>query len=243
MIGPTMTDGLRNFRAQLDRRWPDRDRTSDGWIGDEAHQGRTSGHNPDDTKGSRPAWDGDPDKIPEVRAEDIDTDLHDPDVTMQDVVDHLIRLPGLELVCRYLILDRKIYHERNNFGPVPYTGDPHDKHLHFEGAWSQAGDNNSTFDFKLEEVGRVALTDDDLKRIATVVWGQEVGRTGVSVHNTLFGPMRTDITRTAAATEAIRADIAKLTDPATPDEQVAAAILALLGNRAPAVIALLQSKG
>lgn len=35
------------FRDQLDKRFPNRDRRSDGWIGDRAHASRFSYHNPD----------------------------------------------------------------------------------------------------------------------------------------------------------------------------------------------------
>lgn len=35
------------LRAQLDKRFPNRDRRSDGWIGDYAHSQRFSYHNPD----------------------------------------------------------------------------------------------------------------------------------------------------------------------------------------------------
>jgi hypothetical protein len=35
------------LRTQIDRRWPRRDKRSDGWIGDAAHSARKSDHNPD----------------------------------------------------------------------------------------------------------------------------------------------------------------------------------------------------
>ena len=35
------------LRAQVDKRFPKRDKGADGWIGDKAHQARQSDHNPD----------------------------------------------------------------------------------------------------------------------------------------------------------------------------------------------------
>lgn len=53
--------GGETLRNQINRRWPNRDKASDGWIGDAAHQARPSDHNPD-SKGL-------------VHAIDIDEDL------------------------------------------------------------------------------------------------------------------------------------------------------------------------
>jgi hypothetical protein len=155
-----LTKGLQHLRAQVNDVFPDRDHTSDGTIGDEAHQAETSGHNPDDTVGSRPAWNGDGDSTPEVRAWDMDSDLA-PGLDCQTLVDHIRALPGVASVLRYMIYNRRMYHERDGFKPTPYTGaSAHTEHVHFEGAWSQAADENITFDYRIEEIP-VALTAAD----------------------------------------------------------------------------------
>lgn len=63
-MGPRLVAGGVTLRNQINRRWPKRDKRSDGWIGDKAHQARKSDHNPD----SR-GW---------VHAIDIDADLLGP---------------------------------------------------------------------------------------------------------------------------------------------------------------------
>jgi len=47
MPAPRLVKGGEVLRNQIDARFPRRDKKSDGWIGDRAHQARASDHNPD----------------------------------------------------------------------------------------------------------------------------------------------------------------------------------------------------
>lgn len=164
-----MTLGLQNMRRQTDEAFPNRDKTSDGGIGDEAHRLRKSGHNPDDTPGSKPTWDGDPDTLPEWRAWDMDADLRTAGVTTQQYVDHVRHLPGLASEVRFIIFDGKIYQAVNGFVAETYHGDDqHREHVHVEGTYTQAADNNTTFNFRLEEIP-VPLTEADKKWLAAEI--------------------------------------------------------------------------
>jgi len=64
MARPRLVAGGVKLRDQVNRRWPNRDKRSDGWIGDAAHQARPSDHNPD-----RNGW---------VHAIDLDHDFLGP---------------------------------------------------------------------------------------------------------------------------------------------------------------------
>lgn len=150
------TPGARNFQRQMDDRFPDR-AGPDGWIGNEAHKLHTSGHNADDTPGSRPSWDGDPDTVAEVRALDVKNAFGERGVTGLTLVDHLRRLPGIAMVHRYYIHKGGMYHVRDGYARTDFDGDPHDGHVHIEFQWTQAADNNTTFDYRLEEIGMAEM--------------------------------------------------------------------------------------
>lgn len=147
-----LTKGLQNLRSQVNAAFPGRDKASDGTIGDLAHMAETSGHNPDDTAGSHPEY-NDHDGIAEVRSWDMDSDLRAPGVTAQAVVDHIRGLPGVSSVLRYMIYNRKIYEASNSWKPRAYAGpSAHTEHIHYSGARTQAADNNTTFDYHLEDL-------------------------------------------------------------------------------------------
>lgn len=148
-----LTPGMKNLGNQFNKRWPRRYGTSDGAVGDYAHTQEKSGHNPDDTSQHNAEWE-DADNVKDIRAIDVDSDLNDPEVSMQDVIDHLRKLPNLGKVIRYMIYNRKMYHVNNNFNPTNYTGaSAHTEHAHFSGAWNEAADQNTTFDFQFDKLG------------------------------------------------------------------------------------------
>ncbi|SBT40353.1 peptidoglycan-binding domain-containing protein [Micromonospora auratinigra] len=101
---------LRVLRDEINIRWPHRDHTSDGWIGDASHQARHSDHNPDSDDSS-------------VNALDVDVDGIDPLL----VVRHCITHPS----CQYVIWNRTIWSRSRGFAAARYTGpNPHTEHLH-----------------------------------------------------------------------------------------------------------------
>jgi hypothetical protein len=129
-----VTPALARLMADFRTAFPNKDRSSDGTIGDAAHQAETSGHNPDDTAGSRAEY-SDADTTAEVRAVDADDDLRDPrGVTMEDVVQRMLRTPADLARLMYIIYNRRIWRRRNGWRQETYTGsNPHDKHAHFSG--------------------------------------------------------------------------------------------------------------
>ncbi len=127
------------LREQIDDSFPDRDRASDGWIGDTRHAARKSDHNPDEQ-----GW---------VRAIDIDRDLSGkpkPDI-MPDVADQLRLLAKFDKRISYLIFDGKIASAKSAWRWRTYTGiNKHRHHLHV--SFSIKGDNDGSF-FKVPLLG------------------------------------------------------------------------------------------
>ncbi len=129
------------LREQFDDAYSDRDKTSDGWIGDTRHGARKSDHNPD-VKG----W---------VRAIDVDRDLSGkakPDL-MPDLADQIRRAckARSEKRVSYIIFDGAICSPILNWKWRKYTGaNKHTKHMHV--SFKKEADNDGAF-FQVSMLG------------------------------------------------------------------------------------------
>ena len=130
---PILCKAGQQLREQVDDSYPDRDRRSDGWIGDVRHSARVSDHNPDEQG--------------VVRAIDIDRDLagvSKPDL-MPDLADQ-IRLcakSGDKRIA-YVIFDGKIASPKKSWAWRPYDGiNKHNHHCHI--SFTKKGDSDSSF--------------------------------------------------------------------------------------------------
>lgn len=147
------------LRAEVDALAPNRDKTTDGTIGDRAHQDRVSDHN-DDEVGRVPIRDAD--SRHEVHAWDADKDLREFGLTMMMIVLFIVDrcARGLELRLRYVIFDGWIWEASNAWRRRKYTGDnAHTEHAHFSFSYETKleADRSS---WHLEEIP-VALTPAD----------------------------------------------------------------------------------
>jgi hypothetical protein len=119
------------LREQIDDAFPNRDRASDGWIGDARHAARKSGsdHNP-----SHEGW---------VRALDIDADLRSHKSEAFDLADQLRLLARFDKRISYIIFAGKIASWRGNYRFRKYTGiNPHNTHIHV--SFTAKGDHDGS---------------------------------------------------------------------------------------------------
>lgn len=167
MGSPFLVASLVALRTEFDELAPDRDKTSDGWIGDAAHQQEPSDHNPDET-GNTPYEDAD--NLDEVHAIDVDRDLRRDGWSMERAVQIIVgrHRSGADNRLNYVIFNRRIWASDWGWSERDYTGsNPHDKHAHFSSRYTTAQESD-TRPWGLLEVDEM-LTDDDLNKIADKV--------------------------------------------------------------------------
>lgn len=110
-----LSPALVQLRNEINSLWPGRDRASDGWIGDAAHNARKSDHNPDYASGGI------------VRAIDVDKD----GIPADSVVDQIRRDPRTA----YVIWNARIWENPSAYPGRgywrAYTGaNAHRQHFH-----------------------------------------------------------------------------------------------------------------
>jgi peptidoglycan hydrolase-like protein with peptidoglycan-binding domain len=111
------------LRAEVNRRWPNRPKGSDGTVGNTAHAATKSDHNPN-TRGS-------------VNAFDITYPGVDPKIVIAAVSKH----PS----ANYVIFNKNIYSKKSNWKAVAYTGtNPHKTHLHVSILQSASAERDTT---------------------------------------------------------------------------------------------------
>ena len=136
---PILSKAGQQLREQFDDAYSDRDRRSDGWIGDLRHSARPSDHNPD--------WANAQDGIAYVRAIDVDRDVHPsgkPDL-MPDIADQIRKAAKRgEKRISYIIFDGRIASPRMGWRWRKYRGsNPHRAHLHC--SFTKQGDKDGSF--------------------------------------------------------------------------------------------------
>ena len=140
---PKLCKAGQQLRLQVDDSFPDRDRRSDGWIGDTRHQARAS------------ASDHNPDANGIVRAIDIDRDLSGkakPDL-MPYLADEIRLFAKRDKSKRisYIIFAGKIASPRLGWRWRKYSGiNPHHSHMHI--SFSKKGDTDGSF-FNIPMIG------------------------------------------------------------------------------------------
>lgn len=116
-----LAPSLSVLRGEVDTRWPRRDHTSDGTVGDIAHQARESDHNPN-ARNSVDAWDMDKDGV--------------------DVWE-VIRAFQAHPSSHYWIWNREIADRDTGWRRRAYGGDnPHTQHVHFSIKQTAAAEQN-----------------------------------------------------------------------------------------------------
>ena len=251
---------LVSLRTEFNRLAPNRDKRSDGSIGDLAHQQQSSDHNPDET-GRTPYHDAD--HVNEVHAIDVDNDLRKSGWTMDKCLEIIVtrHRSGRDDRLQNIIYNRRIWSRSWGWTARTYTGaSPHTEHAHFSSRYTTAQERDtrpwglleaedddmatitqSDFNARMDAWWNARMSPtaaDNRQRTAlrAAPWQQEVGHTGRSTHDVLFGDMRTLLEQIAAGETP-----AALVTPERSTEEIAAALRKALGDRAGEVGRLLTA--
>ena len=122
------------LRDQINKRFPKRDKSSDGWIGDKAHAARTSDHNPD-SRGL-------------VHALDIDADFGPPGENYaQKLANQIVAyaasgLPGSNRI-KYVVYNDRIASGTYESSKWSWRGSGYGHRHHIHVSFTTKGENNA----------------------------------------------------------------------------------------------------
>lgn len=202
---------LTNFRSEVTARWPKRDKTSDGTIGDYDHSKTSSDHNPD-PDGSVDAWDMDVDGV-DVKA--------------------CLRAFEAHESSKYWIYNDQICFRSEGWKPRSYAyvgpnRNRHTKHVHFN---TRESHEHSTKPWFKEELD-MPLSNDDVKRVANAVWDAGFGRTNPETAGQRLGDLDLAVPRIEAQLADLKALYASTPPGAVtiPDDQLERVLRKVLGS-------------
>ena len=133
-----LSKSAETLRKQINASFPDRDKRSDGWIGDSRHSATKSDHNPAAPSGV-------------VRAIDVDSNLGGAANNAHYLANQLRILGKTDKRISYVIFNRKIASRILFWKWRKYSGiDPHTSHIHI--SFTPLGDQEKS-KFKLPILG------------------------------------------------------------------------------------------
>lgn len=154
-----IANSLATLRSQYNAKYPNRNKASDGWIGDAAHQATKSDHNPD-SRGI-------------VAALDV---THDParGLNCAEEVEKIIR----DSRVKYVIFNRRIWEP--GIGWKAYSGpSPHTEHMHISVKASNYDDAREWNLSTPQGGSAVVLTTEDVKVLYRRLFNREGDPGGV----------------------------------------------------------------
>jgi hypothetical protein len=128
-MNPWLSHAAKEMRESINHRYPDRDKRSDGWIGDAKHRAEKSDHNPDKTGC--------------VRALDIDRDLSRHKSEAYYLANQIRQCAKTDKRIAYVIYNGKIASPIMGWKWRKYRGiNPHESHIHI--SFTTKGDLDKT---------------------------------------------------------------------------------------------------